>query len=192
MVKVESEKELEKFLVHILAEVPNMRVERQVKLGPYGRADILAWTVLNVDGTKTLLGHVVEIKKEEAGFKAMNQLCRYMKAVEIAFIDVKNGSQSLVDDVLVLGSVFCKNIIDIDELGYILAQMQNIYFYKYLISMKSGIKAKGWPGWLRGITDPYPKETIIIKKDLLKAIEKSTENANRNTNYYNPFLNICV
>ncbi|TDT91760.1 hypothetical protein [Pseudodesulfovibrio indicus] len=192
MVKVESEKELENFLARTLAGIPNMLVERQVRLGPYGRADILAWTVLDLDGVKTLLGHVIEVKKEDAGLKAIFQLSRYVKGVEVSFIDLKNKNPSVVDDVFVLGSLFCNNVIDTEEVGYLLAQMQNMYIYKYLISMKVGIKAKRWPGWINGIID-HPKGCAIIDiNDLLAAEEKSADNINFTAKYYNPFWDICI
>lgn len=169
-----------------------MRVKRQVKLGPYGRADILAWTVFDSDGTKTLLGHVVEVKKEKAGVEAINQLCRYMKGVEIALIDVKDENRDDINDVSVFGSVFCEDITDKDELGYIVAQMQNVHIYRFLVSMKSGIKVKRSPGWILGILSPHHKEEIILKEDLHEAIERSTESTKYDLNYYNPFLSICI
>ena len=192
MVKVDSEKELENFLANTLAQIPNMWVERQIRLGRYGRADILAWTVLDIDGVKTLLGHVVEVKKEAAGLEAVYQLCRYVKGIEVAFINVKNENPNTIKDAFVIGSVFCKEVIGADYIGYLLAQMQNLYIYKYAISIKKGLKARRWPGWIHGVMESYQNKSIINENDLLTALEKSTENICSVSNYYNPFLSICI
>lgn len=176
MVTLESEKELEEFLLQSLAKIPNLTTAQQVKLGNYGVADIISWSVLNVDDYYTLYVHIIEAKKDNADHTALSQLCRYMKAVEGNLIANQEHFPIKINEILVHGALVCRKIINMTDFGYILAQMQNVFVYKYNLSLEKGLETQRWAGWMRGRPrNQFNNKPIIPTDQLAEAVDAVTD-----------------
>lgn len=176
MVNIDSEKELEDYLLSILREIPNLTTTQQVKLGHYGVADIVSWTVSNLDGHMTLYYQVIEVKKGSAGLKALSQLCRYIKAIEMNLTNNRELYTPQVDEILVQGALVCGDVTERSDFGYILAQMQNVFVYKYNLNLERGLKTKRWSGWMRGITkDPFKSHPLLPVDQFISTAEIALE-----------------
>ncbi|SMF41158.1 hypothetical protein [Desulfovibrio gilichinskyi] len=195
MVTVESEKEVEEYLCSFLEKEIRLSVLQQPNLGSYGIADIIAWTVINEDDSRTLLAHVIEVKKGKAGVEGLAQLCRYMKAVELSLNELKNENFCTLNNVLVQGMLICEDLFDPEAMGFLLAQMQNVYLYKYTVTMDKGLIAIRWPGWIKG---PYKNDIQVPSVVTSKQIEKKVNEIESgeldwaNGNPYNLFHEFCV
>ena len=195
MVKVESEKELETYLAKSIKKNSNLNVCQQVKLGEYGIADILAWKAMKVDSSNSILAHIVEVKKGATGLEGLFQLTRYMKAVEMNFTTIKTNHPNLIDNVIVYGSLFCHDLVKAEEIGYLLAQMQNVFIYKYAISIENGIKSKRWAGWIEGVVDSKFHQQPLINSDQMRnclRTDNCTNGTEEKESPYILFSNICV
>jgi hypothetical protein len=155
----------------------NLTVSQQVRLGEYGVADILAWSVIDDSSFQTLLAHVIEVKKGKTGIDGLFQLARYMKAVEMNFSSIKESPYNLITDVAVYGNLFCEEINDTNNIGFLLAQMHNISIYKYVIGISSGIKTRHWPGWIKGIIDSdFHTNSLVGNNKINELLNKEDNN----------------
>lgn len=176
MVTVESEREIESYLFDILSEKPSTTVLRQIRLGEYGIADLVALTATRHNNRTTLNAHVIEIKKDRADIGGLIQLCRYKKAIEINLTSAKSEYQLIFDNIYVWGVLFCKKIVDKDNLGFILAHMQNMYVYQYAITLRKGLRMKMWPGWVKGINYSNFNTQSLIPIDKYQELADSADN----------------
>ncbi|MEF2144380.1 MAG: hypothetical protein V3573_02945 [Desulfovibrionaceae bacterium] len=177
MVKIESEKELENYLAQLVSSRPNHTKLQQVRLGSYGVADLIYWTVATSEEHNTLMVHVIETKQGSVGYKALAQLCRYMKAVEMNLTAEKEKMSKLFINFEVYGLLVGAEIDNMNDIGFVLAQMQNVYIYKYVVTIKSGLKVARWPGWMRGIpNEKFPGKPLVALDELLSAIEYNKNN----------------
>lgn len=179
MAYLESENELEVFMANQLSSKDDLRVTRQLRLGPYGKADIVTCSIKNKGGKQILSFTVYELKKGKASYSALSQLCEYMKGIERNLIHNESLILEVVDDFEVLGILVCSDCTNRDDFGWVLAQMDKVYVWEYKISLEEGFTHSNWGGWIRGYTEdenfveipivPVPE----LNTALIKAITSS-------------------
>ena len=179
MVKIESEKELENYLAKQLKSIPGFTTTQQVRMGEYGIADIVTWTTQRTDNGNTLVAYVIETKAANADFKALAQLCRYMKGLELSLISTRNLIYNTLKYIEVFGLLVCERITDVKNTGFLLAQMQNVHIYKYTVSLENGLNMRRWPGWMRGISKNPANHRWITPERIIEVITKTANEANK-------------
>ncbi|WP_097011100.1 PDDEXK family nuclease [Pseudodesulfovibrio profundus] len=125
MVKIDSEKELEDHLANQLRAIPGFTTTQQVRMGKYGIADIVTWTINKTENHQSLLAYVIETKAANADFKALAQLCRYMKGLEINLTSTQRMISNTIRWTEVFGLLVCERITDIKNTGFLLGRVDN-------------------------------------------------------------------
>jgi hypothetical protein len=114
------------------------KMYRQVNFGTYGIADLInVWiesTILDNGFVSRLLNiEIIELKKDTIGNKALNQACRYLKAIRVLWDGLDNTH---FDDILPHITLIGSNIDNSNESSFVflyneLENWVDIYSYKY-------------------------------------------------------------
>lgn len=147
-------------------------------------ADIICWSVLDMSDELALFIQIIETKKGNADFAAVHQLCRYMKAVELNLDQYQRDLQIKAKSTIIHGALFCEDVCNRQDFGYLLSQTPNIFVYRYKVTLEEGLITYRWPGWVRRGREKKLFNKSIIQKDQLSESIKTVKSANRDKNIH--------
>ena len=142
---------------------------RQVNLGVYGVADIIAfdWVQRSSWGRNCLNIQIIELKKDVVDVNSLMQAGRYAVGVERFLSKGFNLSNTDIDiSIILIG----KTIQLSGDFVFLLSSLPNVSAYEYRLCMKKGITFSGGNSWVKRDEDVVAmKEAIMpLVKDIVK------------------------
>ena len=154
MIKFESEKHLENFIVDcfnddgicIVNDEEYKSLKQQFNAGDYGVPDLVFYSsdieLIDKDTqVEHLRLHVIELKNEPIQFSHIGQIARYKRYFDLAF--------ELHDIEMEFTLVVPESVKQSNDVKWLIDSLDNINIVEFSINPKSGVKFKQTSGWYK-------------------------------------------